>query len=400
GAFKTGTTYLQQVLRANHDRLAAEGVLFPGGERWQQQVFGVRDLLGSNHRDAEEPRISGAWGHLVETVRQWTGPTALVSMEFLSLAGARQARRAVRSFAPAEVRVILTARDLARVTPAMWQESLKGGSTVPWAEYVAAVRDPDACTRAPARGFWNCQDLLAILDVWETAVPREHIQVVTVPPAGASSTVLLERMCTAVGIDSGKLTLDAPWANESVGSAEAEVLRRLNTRLDNRLSRRQYQRVVKRTVSRTLAESSPSGRMALPAADRAWAAERGRALADRLAERGYQVVGDLEDLVPGPVAPAAEGRTPDDANDPEMLDAAMRALTSVTEELATQWWARKRPDKALRNRNLRSRIGSSMRGAQFRSKRSVVRFADRNRVAGRALDVYHRVGRRRRRPRR
>lgn len=383
GTFKTGTTYLQNVLGANHEVLADQGVLFPGGQRWREQSFAVHDLLGNSPRGAGEPRIPGAWNALVSTVTQWTGHTAIISVEFLTLAHVRHVRKVVRAFAPAEVHVVLTARDLGRVIPAMWQEGLKVGNTRSWKDYVASVVDGSALA------FWNCQDLTAVLDTWEAVVPRERIHVVTVPPTGAPPTLLLERFCTAVGLPAGRLDPQAPLANESMGAAEAEALRRLNVGLGGRLNERQYRRVTRRVVARRLMATTRSGRVALSPEDRAWAAEQGRKVADVIAERGYRVVGDLDDLVARGVS--GEGPSGHEPCDTEVLDAAMRALTEVTEQFAKHWWTHKSPDQVPHGRSTATRIGSTARSSRYKVKRAAFALTQRNRAAARAAAAYRRL---------
>jgi hypothetical protein len=390
GAFKTGTTYLQQVLRFSHEALAEQGIAFPGGRQWREQVAGVRDLLGLSRRGGEDVDVRGAWTSLVREIRTCGMPRALVSMEFLSMAGPRQVRRAVRALEPAEVHVVLTARDLVRVIPGMWQETLKAGNTWTWAEYIAALRDPERASIPPALGFWVCQDLPAILNVWEKAVPRERIHVVTVPPPDAPPQLLLDRFCEAVGVDAGRLTLDVPWANESLGAAEAEALRRLNASLGTLTRRRDYQRVVKQVVARELARTTPrSGRMRLPGDDRVWAAKRAREMADTIVGRGYHVVGDLSDLVPDP-RPAADGRAPDDVTESEVLDASTRALAELTHRLVRQR-AGKGPQPLTHDLPLAQRVGSELRMLGYQARRKVAEAGTRNALAARAVTVYHRA---------
>lgn len=388
GTFKTGTTFLQQVMRANRSRLAADGVLTPGEAGHHQQVFAARDLLGKF--SPGESDVSGAWNDLAREISEWNGHSALVSAELLSMAGVRHARKAVRSLQPAEVHVVLTARDLARVVPAMWQETLKAGNTWTWEHYISALRDSEAASRPPALGFWICQDLPALLDIWDSAVGRERIHVVTVPPPGSSVTLLLERFCTAIGIEPGGLAVETPWVNHSVGPAGAEALRRLNVSLDGRLNRRQYVRVCKKVIARTLAETTASTRMVLPPEHHAWAVERGRNMVDKLRERDYLVVGDLEDLVPLTTAGKVDGRSPDETNDAEVLDATMRALTEVTEQFARRPPARHIDRPPRRNSSRRARIGTAFRGAEYKTKRAAADLAGRSRLAGRVANLMHR----------
>jgi len=383
GALKTGTTYLQGVLWANRDRLRDAGVLVPG-ERFVDQVAAVQDLLGIQVGPREQHPGRLSWSQLVGQVRDWRGAAAVVSMEFLSFADRRQARRAVRSLEPAEVHVVLTARDLARMVPARWQEELKSRQTWTWREYVDAVRDPDAATRPPARQFWRAQDLTGVLDSWASAVPPERIHVVTVPPPGAPAELLLERFASVLGIDATGLRPDPSRRNESLGIAEAEVLRRLNAGLDGRLTKRQYDRAVKLGVARWLADRSDAVRIALPPEELGWVQERSRSTVDALRGRGYDVRGDLADLLPdGPVSESA--RHPDSATDAELLDAAMHALV----ELAARY-GEQAPGKRADGRSPAGSAGlrTRARSAEYKLKQTAMHLADRNGALGRVRDAY------------
>ncbi len=100
GAIKTGTTYIQTVLRENRERLIEEGVLFPGA-RWRSQVRAVEDVLRlSKRRDGRPMPTPRPWPGLVEEIRSFGGDTAVVSMEWLSYARPAQVRSIVSSLAP------------------------------------------------------------------------------------------------------------------------------------------------------------------------------------------------------------------------------------------------------------------------------------------------------------
>jgi hypothetical protein len=398
GAFKTGTTYVQDVLRFSHEALAEQGMLFPGGTRWRAQVAGACDLLGISRPGYDAAEVRGGWDALVGQISAWDGPSALVSVELLSMAGPRQARRAVRALEPAEVHVVVTARDLVRVIPGMWQETLKGGGTWTWDEYIAALRDPDRAAIPPALGFWVCQDLPAILDVWEQQVGRDRVHLVTVPPPDAPQDLLVERFCLAVGLDVDRLTDQAPRTNQSLGAAEAEALRRLNASLGKRVDRPEYRRVIKQVVGRHLADTTPkSGQLRMPPEHHAWAEKKAREITDVLAQRGYRVVGDLQDLVPDASYPSF-GRFPSDATDAEVLDASLRAATVVTERLA-QGKPPRGAKAAQPEAGLRQRFSSDARIAVYRAKRRLAALSSRNRVAARAATAYRRATLRRRRRR-
>ena len=67
---------------------------------------------------------------LVTAVNRHTGP-AILSHEFMCGAGRAQARRLIESLAPAEVHVVITARDTLGMLTAGWAEYVKNGGTKP-----------------------------------------------------------------------------------------------------------------------------------------------------------------------------------------------------------------------------------------------------------------------------
>ena len=112
GLHKTGTTYLQNVLRANRKQLRGQDVYFPGGKGEPVQAFAVWDLQGRQPRGVSDRRIAGTWQRLVDAVNSTDQSTALISEERLSLATLKQASTAVHAFPDSEVHVVVTARDL------------------------------------------------------------------------------------------------------------------------------------------------------------------------------------------------------------------------------------------------------------------------------------------------
>ncbi|MBA2640927.1 MAG: hypothetical protein H0U77_13270 [Nocardioidaceae bacterium] len=393
GLHKTGTTFLQSVLQANRHRLAEQGVLFPGGDAGLVQKFAVWDLVGRRPRGVRDHRIAGQWNALSQAVRGDARDTALISVEYLSLVTPAQARRAIHSFAGAQVHVVATVRDLGRVLMSAWQEELKNDNTWTWEEFATAVRDPGQRASNPARGFWQQQDIPAVLETWRAALPADRVHVVVVPPSGDSPQPLLTRFCGVVGIDPEQLVDDVTWTNESIGVAGAEVLRRVNARLDHRLHQRQYDKVVKRTMSPAF-RGDEAQRLVLPAAEVDWVQAEARRMVAAVESGGYDVVGDLGDLVP---RADAHGRHPGEASSDELLEASLSALARLAEEHAAVWWQTRGAESGVAAAGASSRLGSSARRAAFASRRRGAALADRNRVAAGAMRVYLRLQARARR---
>jgi hypothetical protein len=382
GLHKTGTTYVQNVLRANRQKLRDQKVVYPGGEGFPVQVFAVWDLLGRRPKGSSDARIPGAWRAMVDAALATGLPTTLISDEHLSLATVKQVRTAINAFPDHEAHVIVTARDLGRVLVSSWQEEVKNRGSWTWEAFSSAVQDPSRAALAPARGFWLRQDLPAILETWESAVPGERIHVVTVPPSGSSPDLLMDRIGSVVGFNASRLNEPAPWANETVGVAGTEVIRRLNDRL-RELNQRQYDRAMKLTVVRLLAGRSEPARFSLPEEDYSWVRDHGDQMMKAVQARAYDIVGDIADLETKPTS----GRRPDDPTDAELLEAALTALAGLSERFATVWWARKEPDEEVGAAST-AKASSGVRALVFRGQRAATGLADRNRVAGRALGVF------------
>ena len=143
------------------------------------------DLRGRRSTGSNDQRQVGQWDALCAAVAGSALDTALISAETLSVLTPKQAVQAVAGFPDPEVSVVVTCRDLGRVLVSAWQEAIKNDLTMTWPEFAAAVRDPAARGRNPARGFWINHDLGAILATWREALPAKRIHVVTLPPAGA-----------------------------------------------------------------------------------------------------------------------------------------------------------------------------------------------------------------------
>jgi hypothetical protein len=383
GLPKTGTSYLQETLWQNRRDLARAGVLVPG-ESHRVQRFAVWDLLGRRLRGVRQPRVPGSWQQLVEAARDWPGRQVMISDDLLVHARPAHVRRVVRSFAPAEVHVVVTVRDLARVICSMWQQELAKGRTWPWSEFVAAVRDPEQGAATAGVAFWLRYDLQKVLEVWRTAVPAERVHVVVVPPPGSPPTDLLERFAAATGLDAAGLTPAAGEANTSVGVVETELLRRLNETLRGRLNERQYLHVMRQALKPALRRRTRP--ITLPATEHGWVTERSKEIVELLHEEPYDIVGDPDDLVPRQRLDNA--RAPDEVSDAEITQAAVEALSSTVERYAAYWWKTRPRGRGVKRPRARTRMASARRAAAFRAKLAGLEKADRNRLFARAALAY------------
>jgi hypothetical protein len=384
GLPKTGTSYVQRALWRNQDRLAAQGITIPG----KQQPFqrhAVSDLLGRRLQGADQPHMAGSWQRLVDAVQTSSAQTAILSEEFLVHARPAQVARIVRDLRPAEVHIIVTVRDLGRALGSMWQHDVSQGATWPWSEFVAAVRDPKHGPPTAGVGFWLRYDLRRVLAVWETTIPAQRISVVVVPPSSAPASRLLDLFAEATGVSASALTPPERPANTSVGVAETEVLRRLNASLRRRLNEQQQVRVFTQTLKPALRASGNSSQLRIPDECDAWLAASSNDLIRFLETSDYKVVGDVEDLRSD--GHALDAVDPAELGDKALLEAAMSALTGLTESYAGESWkARRRTDAD--ETNAKTRLASSSRAFGFKARMRAFELADRNALLATAARHY------------
>lgn len=318
GTMKSGTSYLQSRLFANRRLLRERGVLVPG-RRWAEQVKSFRSLA----RDDGE-----AWQRQAEQIHAFEG-TSVVSMEFLGPLPQPAVRRAVQTFAGTDLTVVITARDLNRSLPAMWQETVQNGATWTWAEYLAGAEAFRPGRRGPAalaeagRSFWKQQDLARMCETWRGEAGG--LTLITVPPPGAPRGLLWERFAHVLGTDPAG-PQEARRANESIGAASAMVLRRVNELLaEEGLGPKDGAILRKRHLGKQILAARAGVEPAIGLDVAPWVAKHYRRLRARLETLDLDLVGDLGDLDPVPV----HGIDPAEIEEADLTRAALAGLTGL-----------------------------------------------------------------------
>jgi hypothetical protein len=294
GPAKTGTTYLQDVLWRNRDRLAEQGLAFPG-RRPVAHFHAALDLRGIQFGGHNDPDVAGAWDRLAASVRDMTS-AAVVTHEILAGADEAEIARVGRDFDGREIHIVYGARDLARQLPAVWQESLKNRRWRRFDAFLSTVLRPGAEDDPAPRGFWRAQDAVATLGRWSAIAAQVHV--VTLPQSGAPPDTLWRRFAAALDIDPEGFDLDVARSNASLSARDAELLRRLNRTLPDDLEWPQYDRLVKRRFNRAANRGSDGRRVRVPAALADVVRERSAATRAALEASGYDIVGDLNELLP------------------------------------------------------------------------------------------------------
>lgn len=321
GAPKSGTTYLQAVLRSNRQRLADAGVLVVG--RDQHEVVRAGLIIRHDRRVASmSQQARGSWDRLVQDIHAWSGPVAVFSYELLSAADSRSVRTLLARFPDHEVHVVFTARDFGRSLPSAYQERLKFGLARPLERWAPSEEDEPWIEWG-----WRTLDPARVLARWAESLPPERVHVVTVPPPGAERGELWRRFARACGIDDVEVDLSIEFDNESLAPPAVELLRRANPHLKKSLAGDgEFSRWVRDVLAHQVL-GPLSKREALGVSDEQYAEalRHSSAAITELRERGYDVQGDLEDIR----ATRPRGRSPSEVEDSELLDLAVQALARL-----------------------------------------------------------------------
>lgn len=380
GAPKTGTSFIQDRLFNNVDALATQGISYPA-DRHDAQFLAALDLMQLTWGGLEK-QATGAWERLAAAVREAPG-TAIVSHEIFGFASRAHVAKAIRSFGDAELHVVLSARDLVRQIPAEWQENVKHRRRLSYASFLDQVRDPLRSTTVGS-WFWGVQEVPDILDRWGGTLPPGRVHVVTVPQPGAPRDLLWHRFATVFGIDPDSLPESTNRENPSLGVPETALLRRLNAQVKDVVGNERYRQFVREVlVHQTLSRGQTSTRLSVPPEVFAWAEDLSRAWVAVIAGRGYDVVGDLDELVPSAVLPWVDPDRPDEA---EVAAAGVKGLTAMVVE-------------AARLRDVEIELHAVIEGLEaaldraystpaYRLRASLVEKADSNRVARAGLGAY------------
>lgn len=325
GAMKSGTTFIQSRLYAHRDLLHERGVRVPGRRR-RSQVLAVQQLLRGG---------GPMWDKHATAVSRHRG-TSVISAELLGPARA-EVLTSLRDAVAADVEVVLTARDLNRSIPAMWQETVQNGRSWGWHDYLDGARADRPSARQgppstePGRAFWIQQDLVRIVRAWASVFGPERVTVVTVPPPGSTPELLWSRFAGAVGPELDGLS-SAPDPNESLGAASAAAMRRLNELLDAQgLVFPQGHQLRKRLLTKQVLAARKSAEPAIGLRVLPWVGDEAAAQRAGLIDLGVRLVGDWADLTPVDVP----GIDPETLEDGEVTEAALAGLAGLIAALTT-----------------------------------------------------------------
>ncbi len=326
GAPKTGTTYLQHRLFKNRAALAADGVLYPY-ERFGDAFRSMHDFAGTGWGGRGPQQFRGEWDAVARRIRNWDGPTVILSNELFGKVAPDRIKSRLRGLGDVDVHVVFSARDIARQLVSDWQEHIKHKHVVTLEQFVDDLVELGVAAPQPfGEMFWELHDAGRVLDRWGRFVPAAQVHVVTVPQPGAPADTLWQRFAQVTGLDPARYADLGGRSNRSMGVAETELVRRMNRQL-RRMPSESYDPLVRRFLAEQ-ALGNRSSRLMLPPHRMDWAVAWSEELVAAIEARGYDVVGDLAELLPRRDDHAAYV-SPTSLGDAALAPAATRAATRV-----------------------------------------------------------------------
>ena len=378
GTPKTGTSYVQDVLFRNQRTLLKHGILYPA-DRHDAHFLAALDLMRMPWGGLETEAI-GAWDALAERVRR--PGTTILSHEVLATASRSQVGRALTSLGDAEVHLVLSVRDLVRQIPAEWQENVKHRASLTYEWFLQQIRDPER-SAGSAAGSGGCRRCRRSSSAGRTTSRR----------SGCTSSPCRRRAARPRCCGSGSATPSTSTASTSTTPRTHQpVARRPRDRphpADQPAANRLLARPLPATGARAARPPDPLGAplsppAGPPARPHAWVAEVEQTWVDAVRDRGYDVVGDLGDLL----GPRPEALTDPDA--PRRRPARRRSTPSGRCSSTTPGCATPRRGSRASSTRPGARSTGSHAPESYRAREKAVRRLQTS-GAGRALLTLYRV---------
>ncbi len=296
GTPKSGTSFIQASLLSNREQLAKQGVLYPAKN--QTMMFRAASEMRERHTRSGTPPsdLAGTWAELCARAREFTG-SSVISNELLGGANDAQVGRMLDELSGLEVHVVVTARNLARQFPAAWQQGAKHGRRQTFAQYRRLVTT-SAEQRSGSDPFWRGHDVPGVLARWGATLPPSNVHVVTVAPNASDPELLWRRFCSVIGVDPTGHPPTMERTNVSLGITEIELLNRVNAVVKRRDEGRRLARLVNRYLVRDVLRQYTSPRAGTPPDLLPLFQGIARDWVSTIEAAGYDVVGDLAELVP------------------------------------------------------------------------------------------------------
>ncbi|CUR54823.1 conserved hypothetical protein [metagenome] len=326
----TGAGFVEQALLSHAAALADAGVDVAAAST--EEMLRVAIEIRRDHKDwgYQRSEVEGTWAEVCRRIYKLKG-TVVISQELLAGASHDQVSLFLDGLAGREIHVIVTVRDPGTQVAAGWQESVKSGDSVTFGRFHERIMDPDR-GHAQARQFWNAQELVDVLGRW-SSVKAERVHLVAVPQVVDPRPAIWASLARIVGFDADRFAPDVARASQpTLGTTEVAVLRGVNEAIDGRIDGQLRRTVVKRYFAdRILGDTSTPPATTPPELYDELLA-RAEGWQKFIANRGYDVIGQVDDLLPR--LPSKSALSPDDVPVKERLRTTTNALANVLVEVA------------------------------------------------------------------
>jgi len=295
GPHKTGSTAVQGAFHLARERLAAQGVIYPG--RGKQPLWPILAVTGQPALRGEPSPEMAYWERLVRDIRAAGEQHVVLSSEFFAETDDETVRRVVEDLGGADVHVVVTLRSLIRILPSQWQQYLQNGYQFRYLEWLDGILSEPP--RTPTPGFWRRHRHDALVTRWVNVVGAQNLTAVVVDES--DRLMLLRTFESMLGLPDSFLVPEEGTANRSLTVAEAELVRLLNAEFsrrnwpDHNYARfMRYGAVERMKTARRPAPYEPG--IATPAWALTRAAEISAEMAGNISALGVNIVGDISAL--------------------------------------------------------------------------------------------------------
>jgi hypothetical protein len=327
GAPKCGSSYLQSLLWRNRDALMRDGVYVPGRSQTDHFHAGT-DFRGQPYvTQADDGPWRGAWDRLVDDAERSGFRKIVISSEFLASAESDAIAPRLERLADDDVQLVYAVREFAGLLGSVWQQTVRTSPAAPWPEWLARL-----AVNSGTDWVWTRHNFTRVLDGWTArGVGRFHVLVL--PRPGGPPGELWRRFGSIVGWRA-RTTIGASRGNESLGYAQAEVLRRLQALLVEVQPREHRARITKNLIGDgTLAPMERVDRLVIPEQLRSWVEAESERQREAIASSSARVVGDLDELLIDESKFSSESVVPDQA---AMLDAAVAVVARLARTIVRE----------------------------------------------------------------
>jgi hypothetical protein len=219
GQMKSGTTFIQNTLARNRDRLLERHILYPGTRINQQHA--CYGLCGEDIYWVTDPQ-SWQWlaGSLLDEIHEYSGDV-IISSEALSCMNESGIERFVDRLGGID-QIIVTVRNLPSTILSAWQQSIKRGGQETLSSFFDRLRE----TRSASEGLWRNYSFGNTAKWWSEYGEVNLIVVESFEKEQLANVVL---MAAGIhGVDFAPAKMGAEERNVSLRWEDVELLRRMN----------------------------------------------------------------------------------------------------------------------------------------------------------------------------